>query len=277
MLRDADSGGETRRRRDLAELVVEAVRARTPIVAALVVGSAARGDADLHSDVDVALWSEEEPEGEPVRDALLALGAERRAGDRALVLKGVRIDAGLQTVGRVEEVVERVLSAADPGEPMTKAVIGIRGAVPLVGAALVQSIRTRTDDYPDALARGLVTANLDVYPIWREQRHLAARDARLFQTQALLDGAFAVLGMLSGLNRVYFTRYQLTRMRGHVEALRLAPPGLAQRLDSLFDLDLSGAAAELARLLDESLSLIEPEMPGVDTSALRAALGERSL
>lgn len=272
-----NAGPETRRRRELAERVVVAVEARTPVVAALLAGSAARGDADAHSDVDVPLWCDTLPPGDPVGDALDAMGASRRAGDGAPVLDGVRVDAALQTVARVEEAVERVLSAADPGEPLTKLVIGLRGAVPLRGAALVEPIRARTDVYPHALAQGLITANLDVYPIWLWSRHIAARDARLFEAQMLIDGAFAILAMLSGLNRVYFTRFQLTRMRSHVATLRRAPPRLAERLDSLLVLDVREAAGELARLLRETVALIERHEPGVDVSRLRADLGEGSL
>lgn len=97
---------------------------------------------------------------------------------------------------------------------------------------------------------------------------IAARDARLFEVQSLLDGAFNVLGVLSGLNRIYFTNFQFKGIRQHVAAFEAAPSHLAERLESLFKLDPAAAAEELRHLVEETVSLVEERMPGVDTSSI---------
>ncbi len=108
-----------------------------------------------------------------------------------------------------------------------------------------------------------------IYPYWAAHEQIAARDARLFEMQSLLDSAFNVLAMLSGLNRIYFTTFQFKGIRQHVAAFETAPSRLAERLESLFKLDRAAAAEELRQLVEETVSLVEERMPGVDTSSMR--------
>jgi hypothetical protein len=115
----------------------------------------------------------------------------------------------------------------------------------------------------------MVERHLQIYPYWAVHEQIAARDARLFEVQSLLDGAFNVLAVLLGLNRIYFTNFQFKGMRQHVAAFEAAPSRLAERLESLFKLDRAAAAEELRHLVEETVSLVEERMPGVDTSSMR--------
>jgi hypothetical protein len=81
----------------------------------------------------------------------------------------------------------------------------------------------------------------------------------------LLEAAFNLLGVLAGLNRLYFTRFQFKRTRAYISRMKLAPDRLADRLESLFRLEPESAAAELGRLVQETLALVEAELPGFDT------------
>lgn len=80
----------------------------------------------------------------------------------------------------------------------------------------------------------------------------------------LLDAAFNLLGVLAGLNRLYFTRFQLKRTRVYIAKMAIAPERLADRLESLFRLDAKPAAAELGRLIDETRALVRAELPDLD-------------
>jgi hypothetical protein len=91
--------------------------------------------------------------------------------------------------------------------------------------------------------------------------------------QSLLDGAFHVVGALSAANRSYFTSFQFKRMRQHLVGFQVAPPHLAERLESLFVLDRRDAASELRRLVMETVELVEHRLPRVDTRAIRKRLG----
>ena len=76
----------------------------------------------------------------------------------------------------------------------------------------------------------------------------------------LLEAAFNLLGVLAGLNRLYYSRFELKRMRELIAKMELAPPRLADRLESLFRLDADLAAAELGRLVDETRALVFAEL-----------------
>ncbi len=74
-----DALAARRRERDrliaLAQTYLENLSSRVPVVAAAVVGSVARGDFNVWSDVDVLVVSDDLPERTPARGGLLALTA----------------------------------------------------------------------------------------------------------------------------------------------------------------------------------------------------------
>lgn len=272
---------ESLRLRELARTIVEAVAPPTGAVAALLAGSAADGSADRFSDVDLILYYERLPEPAAFRLRLAGLGAEHLMpiGEPteeffidAYRMDGVQVQTGGSVVGAVERRIDQVLAGTDPGEPGTKVLMGLLHGLPLHGGELLERWRDRATAYPDELARRMIEKHLAVFPYWQVVEHMAARDARLWEVQSLLDGAFAVLAVLSGLNRVYFTTFQFKRMREHVAALQAAPPRLAERLESLFDLDPARAAAEMRSLFEETLELVEARMPEIDTARVRATL-----
>ncbi len=60
---------------DLARAYVERLSSRVPLIAAVAVGSVARGDFNVWSDVDVVVVAEQLPYRAPERSLLLAQGA----------------------------------------------------------------------------------------------------------------------------------------------------------------------------------------------------------
>ncbi len=77
----------------------------------------------------------------------------------------------------------------------------------------------------------------------------------------LLEAAFNLLGVLAALNRVYYARFELKRLRRLVAKLALASPELADRLESLFRLPPAEAADELGKLVVETRELVARELP----------------
>ncbi|MDP9366392.1 MAG: hypothetical protein M3Q10_19575 [Chloroflexota bacterium] len=91
----------------------------------------------------------------------------------------------------------------------------------------------------------------------------------------LVDTSLNLLGVLAGLNRLYFSAFQFKRLRRFAGKMRLAPERLADRLDDLFALEPVAAGSELERLVDEAVTLVEAHMPTVDTAPARRHLGVR--
>ena len=89
------------------------------------------------------------------------------------------------------------------------------------------------------------------------------------------ESSLNLLGMLAGLNWLYYSRFQFKRLRRFVATMDLAPLNLADRLDGLFTLDPVAAGAALERLVKETVALVEAHMPTADTNPARRYLDNR--
>ena len=114
-----------------------------------------------------------------------------------------------------------------------------------------------------------------MFPIWAAYDQVVARDAQLWTYQMLVEGAQHVLGMLAGLNRVYWASFQFKRAHAFESQLRWKPDRLADRIDSLFTSDTRAATVALEALVAETLDLIDQHTPDVDTAKVRATIGRR--
>ena len=81
-----------------------------------------------------------------------------------------------------------------------------------------------------------------------------------------------MLGVLAGINRVYFTPFQLKRTGALVEKLSIAPERKAERLQSLFESSPELVVAELKKLVSETVEIVEARMLSIDTSPVRKGL-----
>lgn len=269
----------TDRLRGIARRVVEESLARGPLRGALLAGSAGRGDADEWSDVDLLLYVDElPPEGrlEKLREAV--------AGERPLQiapwlvqfhLDDVAVQVGYRTVERIESELAAALDRLEAvGSPNQKMLAGMLEALPLHGDELIATWRERIGRYPDDFRLASIEHHWQFFPLWFYGPAMERRDAELWRLDMLLEGAFNLLGVLAALNRVYYARFELKRLRAFVAKLELAPPRLADRLESLFRLPAAEAADELGRLVEETRELVRGELPEVELP-LRPPPGRR--
>jgi predicted nucleotidyltransferase len=262
--------------REVARLIVDAALERLPLRAAIVVGSAARGDADFYSDLDLMLYVDELPPEHIPADIRAAVGAtnpiskgeptEHFCGEEFEV-DGVRAEVSFMTVARVEWRMDQLLERLEEiDSPVQKVLAGMLDGLPLYGEELVQRWQARMRDYPEPLRRAMVERHWSFFPLWYHGKAIAARDAELWRLDMLLEAAFNLLAVLAGLNRLYFRRAELKRLRALIAKMELAPPNLADRLESLFRLDPEPAAAELGRLVEETRALVTREIPDLELS-----------
>ena len=168
-----------------------------------------------------------------------------------------------------------VLEEFDTSATAQKAVEGLLRGIPLHGADVIQRWQDHARSYPDGLARAMVQANLKFFPIWRVQDWVAARDMTLCVYETLVESSYRILGILAGLNRLYFSSFRFKRQHQFIRQLQFAPHNLAERLENLFKLEYGSAVAELERLIEETVRQVETQMPEIDTSRLRRDLGKR--
>jgi hypothetical protein len=267
-----------------AQWIVDEALDRAPLRAALLAGSAGRGDADFYSDLDLLLYVDEIPPEAVLSEIRKAVAGTDPIpkGERTehfsgveFDLKGVRTEVTFFTVARVEWGLDQVLEKLDEFDsPVQKALAGVLEGLPLYGEEIIERWQRRLRDYPEPLRRAMVEKHWNFLPLWYYHEAIAARDAELWRLDILLDGAFNLLGVLAGLNRLYFTRFELKRMRALTGKMAQAPPRLAERLESLFQLDPESAAEELERLVAETRVLVESEFPDLGLP-LRFPVGAR--
>lgn len=263
--------------RRIADVVVEEVAPRS----VLLTGSAATGEADRYSDVDMIVYCDELPAEERIGAIVERLGGEDRKQiyprtedehGESFELGRIQCQLAFVTVRCADGEVERVLAGEELESPLQKAVEGILEGIPLHGPELIEGWRARAAAYPDSLRRAMIERHWRFFPLWYVERQVAARDAFLWRRQILVKAAFDLLAVLAALNRLYFTRFQLKRMRKLVGRMSLAPPDLANRLERLFDLEEPGH--ELERLVAETQALVAAELPDLELR-LRRPVGAR--
>jgi predicted nucleotidyltransferase len=263
--------------RHITAILVEEVAPRS----VLLTGSTATGEADYHSDLDLIVYCDELPAAERIGSVIDRLGGEDRKliyprtedeHGEAFELGRLQCQLAFVTVRCADGEVGRVLAGEELESPLQKAVEGIQDGIPLHGPELIERWRVRVADYPDSLRCAMIERHWRFFPLWYVDRQMAARDALLWRQEILVDAAFDLLAVLAALNRLYFTRFQLKRMRKLVARMRLAPPDLADRLERLFEVD--DAAAELERLVAETQTLVGAELPDLELR-LRQPIGAR--
>jgi len=258
----------------LARRIVDETLERVVLRAALLAGSAGRGDADHYSDIDLLLYVDQVPSPEVaarVREAVGGIGGGPRVqpteqfSTEEFELSGVRVELSFTAVSwmdaRLDDLLERLV---DFDSPSQKILSGLLEGLPLYGQDLIGRWKARVERYPEPLRLKMVERYWSFFPLWYGSAAMAKRDAELWRLDVLMDAAFNLLGVLAGLNRLYFTRFQFKRTRAYVASMKIAPARLAERLETLFRLDPGSAAAELGRLVEETAALVEEELPGFD-------------
>jgi hypothetical protein len=141
--------------------------------------------------------------------------------------------------------------------------------VPLYGDELLAGWRARVADYPESLRAAMVVHWWRFFPLWYHEASLVRRDTGLWRQEELVNAAYALVGTLAGVNRLYFARFEFKRQRAFLEQMVVAPPRLADRLESLFTLPRAAAIAELGALVLETHAIVQRELPDVDVALRR--------
>ncbi len=253
--------------------------------AILLSGSAAEGQSDFYSDLDMILYYDELPSDEALDAARQQNnGSDRNwlIGDRnegeiaeSYNVGGVECQFAHTTIAAWEKVIASIVDRLEVATPNQKAMSGLLYGIPVHGEELIRRWQARVAPYPDALAQAMIEKYLAFSPIWYTRQRFITRDATLWLNQTLVESAQNILGVLAGLNRLYYSTFQFKRMRQFVDQLSIKPDHLADRLDDLFRLDAEAAIDQLESLVADTVALVEKHQPQADTSKVRQKLGQR--
>ena len=266
----------------LAKQQIQAYTAHPQAKAAMITGSTATGQADYYSDVEMFIYYDQLPP----KEALQLVRQQNQGSKPTRVFDGhgeghfgefyfvddVDFQVGHWTVSFLEQEIATVLQELDVDSPRQKILSGILDCVPVYGESLILKWQREISNYPDALAGAMVRKYFKFFPIWALQSHLAERDATLFQHQIRLEIGQNLLGVLAGLNRLYYSTFQFKRMRQFIDCMNFAPDNLYLRLENIYHQEPLSAANQLRELVYETVELVEQHMPEIDTSKVRQSL-----
>jgi hypothetical protein len=178
----------------------------------------------------------------------------------------------VETMDRyIADAVER----ADPAEGPHYLISAVQHSRPLHGEAIVDRWRALAATYPEALARAAVTKHMAQPARWYYADMLAERDDVVFLHEVIVPVVHSLLGMLLGLNRIYQDHPNFKWLDRLIARMTVAPPDLGMRLRRVYRSPPREGVRELRRLLQETVALVERELPGFDTSEARAWIAGR--
>lgn len=150
----------------LARRVVSAAVERTPVRAALLAGSAGRGNADRLSDLDLLFYVDTVPTNETltaIRSAVDGINPLRRheptdyANGEEFQLHGVRTEVVFLTVEHVERQLDELLEQLqDVASSRQKLLAGIAEGLTLHGEELIARWRARLQPFPESFRRAMI-------------------------------------------------------------------------------------------------------------------------
>jgi hypothetical protein len=259
----------------VAERLAAHISALPGVRAIAVGGSVAHGYADAYSDLELPIFWESLP-GDDTRHALVAaLGAEFLYGydgpslEDQLLIRGFQVDLWHVTIAKEEATIDGVLRGYSTALGDSNFMDTVRACIPLYGEAIIRGWKERARDYPDELALRAIRERLPAFQI--SQLAVAAqRDNPTEFYAGLSQLQQALFLVLLALNRAYFPTFKW--MYRVLESLAVKPADVAQRLHRTFAVPYPEAVADMARLLDETLALVEQRFPQLDTSRARRRL-----
>ena len=264
--------------RALAKRVADSYIAHAQPSAILLVGSAATGDADEYSDLDMLVYHDQVPADEAVAETARELAAEGYRGtpwsdesgeadargfSERYSLDGVECQVGHISVGAFEREIARLVVDHEFKEELFKIMSGLFEGLPLFGDELIERWR-RKAAYTEELQRTTIEKRWKFFPWWYFEERLRARDATAWRYDVLVQSTYAIVGVLAALNRLYFSTFEFKRASKFISRLDVAPANLAARLDTLFDSDERRSTAELERLVAETQALVAERFPDID-------------
>lgn len=270
--------------REKARQVAVVYGTHPQVRAAMITGSAAEGESDCYSDIDMSIYYADTL---PTDEELIVRREQNGFGEKNWTLgdrdagtliesyhrDGIEFQIIHATLAATEQVFETVWSGSEIGTPYNKVMSGILECIPYSGEEIIARWKKRIADYPDSLAEASVKKYLNFTPVWGITEALDSRDGIIWRYQILVETAHNLIGVLAALNHLYFTSFQFKRTARFCRQMAFAPPDAATRINALLTQSPTDAALSTRQLVEETVALVERKMPHIETTAVRKRIG----
>jgi len=245
-------------------------------------GSPPKGLSDSYSDLDIVVywdnidfeWLESVP--------LKQVGGDRFFLRRMSELEeiyleqyyfnGLKVDIGHVTMKMWNHWVEDVMVNLETTPDKQKSLGGFLDSKALHGEDLVNEWKERIATYPEELGRRMIKQNFRFFVHGSLVNQGYKRDDLLFFHDGLCLTLKKMLGILAGLNRIYFSTDDPRWIAYELERMPIKPKDAWKRMKAVLESDGEKAVGILDGLVDDMMDLVEKHVPGIDLTKMRRGI-----
>lgn len=280
----------SRWRRQIAEQIAKRYAENSKVDAVFLGGSAARGCADGHSDIELGIFWSEDPlkeEREKVVQSLdfvdnqyigiasynaeeelwsddFYLGTDNQ-GNRA---SGSLVEVGHQRTDYIERVLKEVREENNPDDLKQNLVAGVIDALPYYGNEKINEWKSQAREYPIELAKAVINRHAQIDHFWQWEMFLKRNENMLSLYSSFTAIEEQILRILLALNGRYFCGFKW--VYEEAQTFEIIPDQFIERMRDVFIIKPEAAASLIYDLVDETYDLIEGHHPDVDVDRLRS-------
>ncbi len=234
-------------------------------------GSAARGEADAYSDLDIVVyWDAIEREfidAEPLRD-LECRRAYTTGNDEfgleSYYFGALKADFGHVAMAAWSELVDGAIVRYEAEPASMHSLEGFLNSVPLFGEEFVEEWKSKAREFPPELAVDMIRRHMRLYVPGYLEHQAYERGDLIAYYDGMSKMLRNILGIIAGLNRVYCATDEGRWAESLLSRMPIQPERTWERMREILTTDGHRAAAMLERLLVETLDLVELHMPEYD-------------
>ena len=175
-----------------------------------------------------------------------------------------------------EQLLQTVLVEHKPDMDAIGSIEGMSHALPLLNEQEVRRQQERLLEYPDGLALNVIRAHSSL--LCRRLSRVSGDGhgpRELFYWDAVTATLKNLLGMLAGLNHVYYSPGEPRWYKEFLDKLDILPAGMTGRMDHILHHPGPSALVELRQLLLDTLELVRQNYPQEVSERMLQAIGRK--
>lgn len=254
----------TQIRFEIAEQIKVVCLSYKSIIAIAITGSTAINETDQFSDIEIALFWQKRPTM-PMRNRLIAQlnGVATRQttpksspywmGVDNLIINQLCIDMVHNKIALFEKRVKEVLYDLDTTIEKQKLLFVIKYCQPIYGEEQLQALKQKVSIYPDTLQKLILVKYSRIPPLGGILVSVLREDSPSFYAQVNRYVQHVYI-LLLALNKEYFPSTK--RKLKHIEQLDIKPMGIAEKLNSVYELNFLQAYDILKEVVIEVFEMV---------------------
>ncbi len=256
----------------LASYISKVYRQNPKVEAVLLGGSVSRNWNDEYSDIEMFIFWKEEPTIEDRKFSINSVNGEiidfhpyeEEEWSETYVTDGVKLEISNFLTSTIQNIINDVIIGFDTNLDKQCLVSAVYDGIPLYGGDILNKLKKEVEVYPKDLSVGMIKDNIYLGNRWNNREALLKREDWLMLYKVIVSVQTNLMGILFGLNRIYVNHPAFKWQKHSLEAMKVAPPNVVNRLTSILLNHPKEIVSELEEIIQEVYELIRLEYPSID-------------